>query len=893
MSDDQIDVKINADSAGVASGMKAAVDAVKGGTEGMKGAIEALGGAFEAVMAPLAAFMAVLKGGQFLKESVDETVNFYKESAKLGKQLGVSANEAAQLGMAIKGVNGTTEQFSGAAGMLTRQVRQNEEAVKKMGLQTRNTDGTYRNSKDLMMDSIKVLNGYKEGTDRNLAAQVLFGRGASNLGPILKLNNEALEEAKKRQEELGLVITQEGQKAVADYRKAMVDCKEVLEGVSVTVGNAVIPILTRLAEWFSSIGPTVVAVFKGAMEVLSAVLSTTVDIISFLWDTCVDVFNEIASLVSDMIGGEATTSMITWDNAIKVVKVTLLSIKAAIELVIDVIKGFVDVTIAYFTMWKNVVSAALRLDFGGIQAAWNNGMANIENRVHQAAVKISNDMSAIGQQYQAIMSGKPMSTAPVAGPSGLGGGFTNPKGGGGAGDHKGGKKGGGGEKTRTSKWSEELDEQKLAQEKMNQQNDTFFEFSKQQEAEYWQKILERHDLSAKERKEVEKKYLDAALAVRKEQFDAHMEGLKNELEAYKNNMDERLRIAEQIAEEMKARFGAESKEYKQAAGEVMQIEREKAAQIMAINEEIYNAKIDGMMAEVDARQQQAEAEANLGLITNEQLLAQQREFENERYKIQHEALERKLQMMALDPDMNPVEYQRIKSDMLQLERQHQMAIRGLEIQALTERKKYQLQAAQSLSQSWGGTLAQMMTGQMSFAAGVKALWQGLVGAITQALTQMISQWIARKLAALILDKAMTGTTAASQIMANAGAAASGAYAATAVIPVVGPALAPAAAATALAGAMSFMPMAFAAKGFDIPAGVNPITQLHQKEMVLPEQYAEVIRGMADGKGGGDAPAHLHLHGDIIHSPTQLRQWFERNAGAVGAGIKRYARTNGR
>lgn len=44
----------------------------------------------------------------------------------------------------------------------------------------------------------------------------------------------------------------------------------------------------------------------------------------------------------------------------------------------------------------------------------------------------------------------------------------------------------------------------------------------------------------------------------------------------------------------------------------------------------------------------------------------------------------------------------------------------------------------------------------------------------------------------------------------------------------------------------------AAGGFDIPAGMNPVTQLHAQEMVLPKEYAEVIRGMAGGGGGGAA-----------------------------------------
>lgn len=84
------------------------------------------------------------------------------------------------------------------------------------------------------------------------------------------------------------------------------------------------------------------------------------------------------------------------------------------------------------------------------------------------------------------------------------------------------------------------------------------------------------------------------------------------------------------------------------------------------------------------------------------------------------------------------------------------------------------------------------------------------------------------------------------------------YKALAGISYIGPALGVAAAASAVAFGMSqvsaissqqFTPSAEG--GFDIPAGVNPVTQLHEKEMVLPKAQAEVIRDLA--KGGGASP----------------------------------------
>jgi len=41
-------------------------------------------------------------------------------------------------------------------------------------------------------------------------------------------------------------------------------------------------------------------------------------------------------------------------------------------------------------------------------------------------------------------------------------------------------------------------------------------------------------------------------------------------------------------------------------------------------------------------------------------------------------------------------------------------------------------------------------------------------------------------------------------------------------------------------------------GYDIPSGTNPVTQLHEREMVLPKEQADVIRGLASNGGSGGA-----------------------------------------
>lgn len=66
---------------------------------------------------------------------------------------------------------------------------------------------------------------------------------------------------------------------------------------------------------------------------------------------------------------------------------------------------------------------------------------------------------------------------------------------------------------------------------------------------------------------------------------------------------------------------------------------------------------------------------------------------------------------------------------------------------------------------------------------------------------------------------------------------------------------------------------FAAQGYDIPAGKNPVTQLHEKEMVLPAQYADVIRGLANT--GGTAGGGININTSIsVASDGSTRQQSE-------------------
>jgi hypothetical protein len=137
--------------------------------------------------------------------------------------------------------------------------------------------------------------------------------------------------------------------------------------------------------------------------------------------------------------------------------------------------------------------------------------------------------------------------------------------------------------------------------------------------------------------------------------------------------------------------------------------------------------------------------------------------------------------------------------------------------------------------------------------------------------------------------ATSAATAIAWIGNEAAKGAASAWAAMEAVPVVGPFLAPAAAAAALAGIIALAShIHSAAGGFDIPAGLNPVTQLHAQEMVLPAHLANAVRSMA---GGGATGGTVHIH--AVDS-VDVGRWAGRNdnAAALHRGITKHVQNGG-
>lgn len=314
------------------------------------------------------------------------------------------------------------------------------------------------------------------------------------------------------------------------------------------------------------------------------------------------------------------------------------------------------------------------------------------------------------------------------------------------------------------------------------ERDALRDYTKQQEVAFWREILTTHDV----------------------------------------NSQDKLRISKKVADLE------------------VQILRDAAKQKQAVDLEVLQGQQARALDAVEAARIEAQGQYAVGLISKDQLLDLERQLEEQRTEIRRQYLQARLAMV--DPERDPVAYEQISQQIEEMERQHLMRMRQVQIQQLADSPFSSVM--KSAEQSMAAAVEGMINRTMTLRQALTSIWAGIRGAIVKEIAAIL----ARKAAAWVVERAM----ALAGIGADAAKAGSGAAASQASIPYVGPALALAAMATIMAavgGMSSKVPSA--AKGWSIPSGVNPLTQLHEEEMVLPAEIANTIRGLA---GSGGAPA---------------------------------------
>ena len=489
-----------------------------------------------------------------------------------------------------------------------------------------------------------------------------------------------------------------------------------------------------------------------------------------------------------------------------------------------------------------------RMDDGGLGGRIADSMS--KDRVGNAISNIKARAALIHEQ-KAISGGGggggsiPKSRIPSGGGGGGGGGGSGRKGGG-----RKGRSGGGGHagaaKDPMQAWEEEIKAQKLAHREMQRDTLNHQEWDLAREAAYWRAKLATVDAGSKTGLKLREKILTLEDQLSKQSTEAKI----NQVAAWEKLDKHKLDMEKDAADQALA------------AGRISQLER--------LDLEI--------------------------------------EFENRRYQIAYDALQERIALAEQDPTYSQSAIDKLKQQMAELGQGHEREQTKNQGKRENQRRKDAPNVMEMLQdggknvweeaqQQMGQAFSAMLSKTQNFRTAMNNFFKSMGQTFIQ---EMVRKPIAGMLQRMVQESAIykmifgtketletaaaakTAATKATETTAvvgsNAVQAASGAAASQASIPYVGPILAVAAMAAMMAAVMGLMGggggssttttttrIPSAAGGWDIPAGINPLTQLHENEMVLPAEHAQTIREMAGQSGGDNSTIIINTTGgDFVH-----------------------------
>lgn len=720
-----------------------------------------------------------------------------------------------------------------------------------------------------------------------------------------------------------------------------------------------------------------------------------------------DVIGEVVSLWQDLAGSvdESTGAQIGFfellKNALKVVHVFFIAVRAGIQIAMLTIKsvvqdvvasviatfvtfraginiaiiavgGYVEGLITLLKTLANVAMKALQLDFSGAIAAWDAGTNKIAGIVKDRGQQIAKETSQMKINLAAAAQGSPLLTgSAIKGVNAivdqnltkandviLGGGTVKmPKadtGGAaaaiekvevGKGKDKKDKKPKA-EKSQMSDLGAGLEAQKTQWE--NQQNaaGTLQEFPLERIKAYWQQVSDTQKLSATDRIKVEKNLADASRELRQRGLNDELAKTRLDLQSYSQNISAKLEKAQSYTERLKTIYGSQSSEYKQALQEQQQLEQDikQKSYEVSLRESEHNQQIK--LNEIEAAEAQMQHEYDLGLMSSKKRLAALRAFEQQRYDIAQAGIKERIALYdeentRTEGRLNPDDRVKMIDQKSASDTDHSKNQKGFDMQSEALKMESMFGGlGDRVSGLWDKGLQSMMDGTLTWRNAMNAVFADM-GAffIQKMVSEPLKQYaagLARKLAIRLGfvsaetsaevagQTAQTGAVVAGEaartgatilgsglrmatkvmetigsIMLSAYEAMAGAWAAMVRIPFVGPVIAPVVAAGAFAGVIGLVgKIKSASGGYDIPSGVNPVTQLHEEEMVLPKPYANVIRDMAAGGGapaaGGVGGGEVHHHNYNIQAwdSRDMKRFLRDNSSALAGGLKSYGRNFG-
>ena len=342
---------------------KAGQQAGTGAEQGGKGFAGMAGG----LVAAAGGAAVLRKGFGFMKGAADQAAGLAKETAGLTRTTGMDAKTSSAWVSIAKNRGIETATLTRSFTIFSKQLRSVEQggkaattAFKDLGVSADQLKGM--KTEDALMATADAFQKLPAGADKAAIAQQLFGRQSQALLPLLNMGSEGLAEQMKTMDKYGLTLDEKGVKKGLELAKAQREMKAATDGLKVSIGNALMPVLVAVANALKPL----VSAFSWGMQNIPGFSYAVVGVAAVLGGLMIAVV--VAGAFGVLAGalGLTTGALLGLIGAALIAAAPFIAIAAAIALLVaglvvayNKVGWFRDGVNAAFNAVKSVVSTVV------------------------------------------------------------------------------------------------------------------------------------------------------------------------------------------------------------------------------------------------------------------------------------------------------------------------------------------------------------------------------------------------------------------------------------------------------------------------------------------------------------------------------------------------------
>ena len=198
------------------------------------------------------AFKAILTGavaaGTAIAASLKSGIDYADQIQQVSQKTGIAAESLSGLQYAAGLADVSMNSLSSALGKLAKAQVGNLEQFKAIGVETRNLDGSMRDTEAVLLDVADVFQKMPDGAEKSKLAMDLFGRAGRDMIPMLNEGSAGIRAATEEAKAFGLVVSGETAAAADKFNDNLSRLGGVAKGFSATLAAELLPALSALTD---------------------------------------------------------------------------------------------------------------------------------------------------------------------------------------------------------------------------------------------------------------------------------------------------------------------------------------------------------------------------------------------------------------------------------------------------------------------------------------------------------------------------------------------------------------------------------------------------------------------------------------------------------------------